>query len=54
MDQRTDERKILGINFYVGDVQGVFERLSRGGLLVYLPLRRLRMLRRMKSTGMPS
>jgi UDP-N-acetyl-D-mannosaminuronic acid transferase (WecB/TagA/CpsF family) len=34
MDQRTDERKILGINFYVGDVEGVFERLSRGGLLV--------------------
>ncbi|WP_239462039.1 WecB/TagA/CpsF family glycosyltransferase [Occallatibacter savannae] len=28
------ERQILGINFYVGDVQGVFDRLSRGGLLV--------------------
>jgi len=30
----TDERQILGINFYVGDVGGVFDRLSRGGLLV--------------------
>jgi UDP-N-acetyl-D-mannosaminuronic acid transferase (WecB/TagA/CpsF family) len=29
-----DERRILGINFYVGDVEGVFERLSPGGLLV--------------------
>ncbi|MBS1801793.1 MAG: WecB/TagA/CpsF family glycosyltransferase [Acidobacteria bacterium] len=29
-----DERQILGINFYVGDVEGVFERLSHGGLLV--------------------
>jgi len=29
-----DERQILGINFYVGDVEGVFEKLSRGGLLV--------------------
>jgi len=28
------ERQILGINFYVGDVDGVFERLSQGGLLV--------------------
>ena len=36
--QRTtsmpDERQILGINFYVGDVQGVFDRLAHGGLLV--------------------
>jgi UDP-N-acetyl-D-mannosaminuronic acid transferase (WecB/TagA/CpsF family) len=30
----TDERQILGINFYVGDVEGVFKRLSHGGLLV--------------------
>jgi len=29
-----DERQILGVNFYVGDVEGVFERLSHGGLLV--------------------
>lgn len=29
-----DERQILGINFYVGDVEGVFNRLSHGGLLV--------------------
>lgn len=29
-----DERQILGINFYVGSVEGVFERLSNGGLLV--------------------
>jgi N-acetylglucosaminyldiphosphoundecaprenol N-acetyl-beta-D-mannosaminyltransferase len=34
MSQSPDERQILGINFYVGDVQGVFERMSRGGLLV--------------------
>lgn len=29
-----DERQILGITFYVGDVEGVFNRLSHGGLLV--------------------
>ena len=29
-----NERQILGINFYVGDVEGVFNRLSHGGLLV--------------------
>lgn len=34
MQQSPDERQILGIKFYVGDVQGVFERLSGGGLLV--------------------
>ena len=34
MNQSPDERQILGVTFYVGDVQGVFERLSRGGLLV--------------------
>jgi UDP-N-acetyl-D-mannosaminuronic acid transferase (WecB/TagA/CpsF family) len=34
MNHSPDERQILGINFYVGDVQGVFERMSRGGLLV--------------------
>ena len=28
------ERKILGINFYVGDVGGAIERMGRGGLLV--------------------
>ena len=31
---KSDDRQILGINFYVGDVEGVFERLSQGGLLV--------------------
>jgi N-acetylglucosaminyldiphosphoundecaprenol N-acetyl-beta-D-mannosaminyltransferase len=34
MNEFPDERRILGINFYVGDVQGVFKRMSRGGLLV--------------------
>jgi len=36
MDSQSirDERQILGINFYVGDVEGVFDRLSGGGLLV--------------------
>jgi UDP-N-acetyl-D-mannosaminuronic acid transferase (WecB/TagA/CpsF family) len=34
MNQSPDERQILGINFYVGDVQGVFDRLAGGGLLV--------------------
>lgn len=34
MSSSSDERRILGINFYVGDVEGVFARLSRGGLLV--------------------
>ena len=32
--ERPDDRQILGINFYVGDVEGVFKRLSHGGLLV--------------------
>jgi UDP-N-acetyl-D-mannosaminuronic acid transferase (WecB/TagA/CpsF family) len=34
MSASSDERQILGINFYVGDVEGVFSRLSGGGLLV--------------------
>ena len=29
-----NERQILGINFYVGDVAGAIERISGGGLLV--------------------
>jgi UDP-N-acetyl-D-mannosaminuronic acid transferase (WecB/TagA/CpsF family) len=30
----TDVRRILGINFFAGDVQGAIEQISRGGLLV--------------------
>ena len=30
----SDERQILGVNFYVGEAAGVFSRLARGGLLV--------------------
>lgn len=30
----SDERKILGVNFYVGKAEGVFARLASGGLLV--------------------
>jgi N-acetylglucosaminyldiphosphoundecaprenol N-acetyl-beta-D-mannosaminyltransferase len=29
-----DERRILGINFFAGDVHGAIERISQGGLLV--------------------
>lgn len=29
-----DERRILGVKFYVGNVEGVFARLAGGGLLV--------------------
>jgi N-acetylglucosaminyldiphosphoundecaprenol N-acetyl-beta-D-mannosaminyltransferase len=29
-----NERQILGVNFYVGDVQGALRRVERGGLLV--------------------
>jgi UDP-N-acetyl-D-mannosaminuronic acid transferase (WecB/TagA/CpsF family) len=34
MSERGNERQILGVNFYVGDVQGAIRRLSSGGLLV--------------------
>ncbi len=34
MGKALDERQILGINFYVGDVQGAIRRMSQGGLLV--------------------
>lgn len=34
MNQASNERTILGIKFYVGEVQGVFDRLASGGLLV--------------------
>jgi hypothetical protein len=43
MSGPLDERQILGVNFYVGDVQGAIGRISQGGLLVvnrhldYLP-----------------
>jgi N-acetylglucosaminyldiphosphoundecaprenol N-acetyl-beta-D-mannosaminyltransferase len=34
MNGSRSERQILGVNFYVGDVKGAIERISRGGLLV--------------------
>src|ERR1700759_2322038 len=34
MSEPLSERQILGVNFYVGDVQGAIRRVSRGGLLV--------------------
>jgi UDP-N-acetyl-D-mannosaminuronic acid transferase (WecB/TagA/CpsF family) len=34
MSGRQNERQILGVNFYVGDVQGAISRISQGGLLV--------------------
>ena len=34
MSETLNERQILGVNFYVGDVQGAIRRLERGGLLV--------------------
>lgn len=34
MREPLDERQILGVNFYVGDVQGAIRRLASGGLLV--------------------
>ncbi|HEV2278187.1 MAG TPA: WecB/TagA/CpsF family glycosyltransferase [Acidobacteriaceae bacterium] len=34
MGNRGDNRQILGVNFYAGDVEGAIERMSRGGLLV--------------------
>lgn len=34
MSKPTDERQILGVNFYVGDVQGAIRRMASGGLLV--------------------
>jgi len=34
MAEAANERQILGINFYAGDVAGAIERISQGGLLV--------------------
>lgn len=34
MGNRGENRQILGVNFYAGDVGGAIERMSRGGLLV--------------------
>ena len=34
MSKTLSDRQILGVNFYVGDVQGAIRRLERGGLLV--------------------
>ena len=34
MRETLNERQILGVNFYVGDVQGAIARLENGGLLV--------------------
>jgi N-acetylglucosaminyldiphosphoundecaprenol N-acetyl-beta-D-mannosaminyltransferase len=34
MTEPVNERQILGVNFYVGDVQGAIRRLKSGGLLV--------------------
>lgn len=34
MSERVNERQILGVNFYVGDVDGAIRRLANGGLLV--------------------
>lgn len=34
MSETLSERQILGVNFYVGDVQGAIGRLADGGLLV--------------------
>lgn len=34
MSEPLNERQILGVNFYVGDVQGAIRRLASGGLLV--------------------
>ena len=34
MSEILSERQILGVNFYVGDVQGAIRRLAHGGLLV--------------------
>lgn len=34
MSKSPNERQILGLNFYVGDVQGAIRRVASGGLLV--------------------
>ena len=34
MGKSKDMRRILGVNFYVGDAAGAIDRISRGGLLV--------------------
>ncbi|MGC1420860.1 MAG: WecB/TagA/CpsF family glycosyltransferase [Terracidiphilus sp.] len=34
MSETLSERQILGVNFYVGNVQGAIRRLAQGGLLV--------------------
>ncbi len=34
MSEALNERQILGVNFYIGNVQGAIRRIARGGLLV--------------------
>ncbi|HKO11040.1 MAG TPA: hypothetical protein VJV22_03670, partial [Acidobacteriaceae bacterium] len=34
MQNQTEDRQILGVKFYAGDVHGAIRRMSRGGLLV--------------------
>src|SRR5208337_1103461 len=34
MDKASDHREILGVNFFVGDVNGAIKLMSEGGLLV--------------------
>jgi exopolysaccharide biosynthesis WecB/TagA/CpsF family protein len=34
MNDASNERQILGVNFYVGSAEAVIQRLSKGGLLV--------------------
>ena len=34
MSEQLNERRILGLNFYVGDAQGAIGRIAKGGLLV--------------------
>lgn len=34
LPEKDNERRILGINFFVGDARSAVERISRGGLLV--------------------
>lgn len=34
MQNQTEDRQILGVKFYAGDVHGAIQRMSRGGLLV--------------------
>ena len=34
MNKPLNERRILGVNFYIGDAQGAIGRIAKGGLLV--------------------